>query len=148
MASGQELKQAGMEQALQAHRQWQEEFREAAVALADSGVLFTSEDVLDVVGLPTGGPGLHRNNAVGAMMNALARQKVIVKTGRHVPSRRNLSHGAELTQWVGVGAALQRPGSDAAALMKVGSLHSPDVAGVCLECEKPHPCPTYAVVHP
>lgn len=81
--------------------EWRERFRRAVEALARDGRTFTSEDVVDLVGLPAGEHGTNRNNAVGAMMNGLARRGVIRKTDRRVPSARPSSHGAELIVWAG-----------------------------------------------
>lgn len=101
-AEGKRRKEEGMAVAKEhAELTWKEAFYEVATTFAASGHPFTSEDVIERVGLPTGDVGLHRNNAVGAMMNALARRGIIVKTGRHVPSKRAVSHGAELTEWIG-----------------------------------------------
>lgn len=99
--SGNIGKLRGMEQALRKYHLWKEDFAEAAREYAEAGIPFTSEDVLDVVGLPSGETGQHKNNAVGAMMYGLARRGLIKKTGRHVQSRRAHSHAAELTQWIG-----------------------------------------------
>jgi len=106
---GRKRKQRGMKQALQpdALADWKDAFYKAAERLGRSGDAFTSEDVLEIVGLPTGEIGQHANNAVGAMMNALARRGVIRKTGRHVPSKRPSSHGTEINEWVGVHRALE-----------------------------------------
>lgn len=95
-------KAAGMDVALTVHKDWQESFRETVKAFAQIPRGFTSEDVIDKIGLPTGETGLHKNNAVGAMMSGMAANKTIKKTGNHVPSKRSSSHGAELTEWVGV----------------------------------------------
>ena len=96
---GKILKEEGMDLALSnADYSWKEEFRDVVLGLLD-GKEFTSEDVIEVVGLPNGGPGLHKNNAVGAVMAGLAKQGHIAKTGRHVSSRTKSSHAAELTVW-------------------------------------------------
>lgn len=83
---------------------WTDRFRSALRELAATGEPFTSEDVTDRAGLPAGGIGTNRNNAVGALMASAgaARPKLIRKTGRHVPSRRPSSHAATLTEWIGV----------------------------------------------
>jgi hypothetical protein len=78
---------------------WKDEFYKAAQYLCDSGDSFTSEDVLDLVGLPSGTIKSNANNAVGAMMNGLARKGKIRKTGERRLSKRPSSHGAELTVW-------------------------------------------------
>jgi hypothetical protein len=68
-------------------------------ALAVTGRSFTSEDVIDVVGLPRTDGTMNANNAVGAMMNAMARRKVIVKTSMRRQSARASSHGREIAVW-------------------------------------------------
>lgn len=84
--------------------EWRQEFTRVVTTWARLGQTFTSEDVVDAVGLPAGEHGTNRNNAVGAMMNALARRGVIRKTAKRVPSRRPSSHGAELIVWTGAAA--------------------------------------------
>jgi len=42
---------------------------------------------------------MNANNAVGAMMNAMARRKVIVKTSMRRQSARASSHGREIAVW-------------------------------------------------
>jgi hypothetical protein len=102
LLAGLDGKARGMGKAVDhAKEEWKNEFRRYARAFALTGVPFTSEDVVTWAGLPSGGVGKDANNAVGAMMNGLARAKVIRKTGRRVLSRRPSSHGAELTEWVG-----------------------------------------------
>lgn len=102
-SEGQALKDQGMERALSPEtiEEWKEQFRSATVTLAKSGNGFTSEDVLDRVGLPSGTIKSNANNAVGAMMNGLARRGVICKTTERRPSRRPSSHAAELVVWKG-----------------------------------------------
>lgn len=101
MTDGKQKKEDGMSHALSIHEAWQESFREAIRQLADTDRPFTSEDAVAICGLPTGEVGLHRNNAVGAMMSGLAKQKVIKKTGKHILSRRSVSHATEINTWVG-----------------------------------------------
>ena len=100
---GRALKERGMQLALSPDRlaEWKREFKRTVVELASAGDPFTSEDVVERIGLPTGEIALHANNAVGAMMNAMARKKIIKKTGYHWQSRRPASHGAEITVWEG-----------------------------------------------
>jgi len=64
------------------------------------GTLFTSEDIIDQIGLPSGGVRMHGNNAVGAMMSAVAKRGLAVKSGRHTRSRRRVSHATEVPVWV------------------------------------------------
>jgi hypothetical protein len=81
---------------------WKAKFRLALNTLACGPLPFTSEDVIGIVGLPVGDVAMNANNAVGAMMTAAAKTGVIRKTGNRVQSRRASSHGAELTEWIGV----------------------------------------------
>jgi hypothetical protein len=81
--------------------EWKRRFRRAVTLLAAEGNTFTSEDVIELVGLPRENVKKDRNNAVGAMMNGMAKRGVIRKTGRHVLSKRPTSNGAELNEWTG-----------------------------------------------
>jgi hypothetical protein len=93
-------KDEGQEAALASHAAmlWKGDFK-AVVEKMPEGRRFTSEDVLAIVGLPTGRVEANANNAVGAMMTGLAKRGLIRKTTTRVPSRRASSHGAELIVW-------------------------------------------------
>jgi hypothetical protein len=95
-----ESKADGQEAALASHAAmlWKSDFR-AAVEKKQPGDRFTSEDIVAIAGLPSGRVAANANNAVGAMMTALAKAGVIRKTSARVPSRRKSSHGAELVVW-------------------------------------------------
>lgn len=94
-------KQAGMTAAMgMAPKTWNERFVQQVEVFARSGRRFTSEDVVMQVGLPND-VDVNANNAVGALMNSLARQRLIKKTGLHVLAVRPESHGRELAEWVG-----------------------------------------------
>lgn len=109
MSDGDKEKAKGMEMALDAaNEEWKQKFREVALEFASDGRPFTSEDVVAIVGLPRVDPGLHKNNAVGAMMSGLARAGYIVKVG-HRNSRRTISHASEIATWVGVKYMRQTP---------------------------------------
>lgn len=97
---GEQLKLDGMELALSREdlTPWRDRY-EHAVRTFPRGHCFTSEDVTAIVGLPDGGVGVNRNNAVGAMTHALARAGLIAKTGRTTRSKRATSHAAELIVW-------------------------------------------------
>ncbi len=84
-----------------AHEELKMEFRSEASRLASLGVVFTSEDITETVGLPRGSVGTNQNNAVGAMMNGLSRYGRIKRVGSRL-SRRPGSHAAELAEWIGV----------------------------------------------
>jgi hypothetical protein len=62
------------------------------------GTVFTSEDMTAALGLPRGGVGQHRNNAVGAAILAASRHGVIHRTG-YTQSRRPESHAAVIAVW-------------------------------------------------
>lgn len=98
---GLELKERGMQQARQAFdvQTWKTRFAEAVQEMADRGWSFTSEDVLACVGLPREAT-MNANNAVGAMMNAMAKRGIIQKTPQRRQARRSTSHGRELAVWV------------------------------------------------
>ena len=101
---GLERKAEGQAQVLSSETQaeWRARFEAEVRRLADGHQLFTSEDVVDLVGMPSSAHGMNRNNAVGAMMTGLARKGIIRKTDRREPSRRPSSHGAEIVVWTGV----------------------------------------------
>lgn len=98
---GLELKEQGMEQARQAQdvQTWKARFVETVEEIASRGWAFTSEDVLACVGLPRD-VAINANNAVGAMMNAMAKKGVIQKTKERRQAMRSSSHGRELAVWV------------------------------------------------
>lgn len=99
---GERRKAVGMHRALDAREAWRQRARAAVLALAALGEPFTSEDVVDRVGLPAGGVGTNANNAVGALMSSAARANVIEPTGRHVRCRHAHSNARELKEWRGV----------------------------------------------
>ena len=100
-SAGSALRDEGMALALSPDRlaTWKDTFRVTVQYLAHHGARFTSEDVVSIVGLPNGEIAKDANNAVGAMMNGLAKRGVIRKTSERRPSRRPTSHGAELAVW-------------------------------------------------
>lgn len=101
--AGRAGKETGMARALSgAAKAWLDHAYGCLIILAASGAPFTSEDVTEMAGLPTGATGQHSNNAVGALMNAAAREGIIRKTGRHVPSRVQTSHATEINEWRGI----------------------------------------------
>lgn len=103
LPAGRAARDAGQQQALERDdiAVWREEFRLAVYRMATaSPTPFTSEDVLETVGLPRGEIGQHRNNAVGALMAGMARKGVIRRFG-YTQSTRPSSHAAVLSQWVG-----------------------------------------------
>lgn len=93
----------GMEHAISAAYATEPEyvaaFRAVAALLAARGVKFTSEDVTDKVGFYRE-PGTNRNNAVGALMAAMAKAGLIRRVGETY-SRNERQHGARIAVWVG-----------------------------------------------
>jgi hypothetical protein len=82
-------------------QEWCEAFAAAVAKMLryNPQAQFTSEDVLERVGLPRPAGASNANNAVGAMMSGLARQGVIRKTAKRRPSTRPSSHGREIAVW-------------------------------------------------
>ena len=100
---GLHLKAQGQEQAEAAAdvQAWRGRFVEAVgkLLLYNPNAQFTSEDVIDRVGLPRPDGTSNANNAVGAMMTGLAKRGVIRKTSTRRPSTRTSSHGREIAVW-------------------------------------------------
>ena len=98
--TGDELKGAGMDLALQAVPDWFERAQVALGVLASSGMTFTAEDLVYLVGLPRPDEEADRNNAVGAAFSAAARRRIIQRVGfRNSGTAR--SHARTLAIWVG-----------------------------------------------
>jgi len=100
---GLHLKEQGQTQAEGAAdvQAWRVEFVAAVVKLLryNPDAQFTSEDVLQRVGLPRPAGTSNANNAVGAMMSGLAKRGIIRKTSKRRPSTRTSSHGREIAVW-------------------------------------------------
>ncbi len=71
---------------------------DAWLASRNQAERFSSEDVTDAIGLPGGEHGMNRNNAVGAWINGLARNKVISQD-EAIASRNPASNGATIWLW-------------------------------------------------
>jgi len=102
-AEARRLRDAGITAAVEAAdlAVWRAQFQAEAMRLAAAGpATFTSEDVVDTVGLPRRDVGQHRNNAVGGLMAGLAKAGLIRRAG-YVQSRRPTSHGHVVTAWQG-----------------------------------------------
>lgn len=105
--TGEARRDAGQQIALTAaDGDWKQTAREALRDLADSGRGFTSEDLTDRVGLPSGDVGANRNNAVGALMSWAVRSGLIVEVGQTRSTRRT-SNAAKLSRYVGARHARQ-----------------------------------------
>jgi hypothetical protein len=96
-----DLKEYGMQLALDAQPVWADDAYETIKRLADCKIAFTSEDVIEIVGLPSGGVGMNKNNATGAIMNKAARAGIIRKVG-YTQATRKESHGSVHAVWIGV----------------------------------------------
>lgn len=87
----------GQTQALNAKSEWHGRAR-AYVKSLTPGALITSEDVTDVIGMPAGDIGMNRNNAVGALMQSLARKGLLTRHS-YVSSKNPQAHGAVIALW-------------------------------------------------
>lgn len=103
VVTGVALKSEGIARAINndSVAEWKVKFENHARLLVMHGQRFTSEDIVQYVGLPTGSVGTNANNAVGGMMNSLAKRGVIRKTSERRQSKRPTSHAAELIVWAG-----------------------------------------------
>lgn len=100
IAAGLADAQRGMAQALDAKQEWALHAKTVLRQLCRTGRPFTSEDLTDVVGLPTGTTATNRNNAVGAIINAYAKTGMIMRVGDR-PARNRSSHGHRIAVWQG-----------------------------------------------
>jgi hypothetical protein len=100
MPTGDALKQEGMTRALDAAAQWRARAWLAMHELAADGEPFTSEDLVELVGLPRRVEGANTNNAVGAIFSAASRRRLIERVGIR-NARRPALHAAALTVWKG-----------------------------------------------
>ena len=92
-AQGGVLKAAGI-RLVESHtpEDYKEKFRQTVLNFP-YGYLFTSDDVLAVVGLPP-----NHLNAVGALMSGLVKSKAVAMV-RHVQSKRESRHAAWIKEW-------------------------------------------------
>jgi len=90
--SGTELRDGGIKRVLEhTPDDYKAQFELAVMNLHSS---FTSDDVIKTVGMPP-----NHKNAVGALMNSLAKRKLIVKTGRYLKAQRPTRHAAIVAEW-------------------------------------------------
>lgn len=83
---------------------WFDRATTALIALAASGDPFTSDDLIDVVGVPDADHQPNaRNNQVGAVFREAARQGIIRSEGRVVQSRQPHRKGGAVRVWRGIG---------------------------------------------
>lgn len=91
---GEQAKEVGVEAAIVGAGDYRWAFRARVRVLAGLGEPFTSEDVTSVVGIPN-------TKAVGALMNAAAREGLIRRLG-FVKAERTNQHAALISEWIGV----------------------------------------------
>lgn len=94
-----------------AREEWKTAASDVIRLLAKTGAPFTSEEVTQHVGLPSGGSGMNLNNQVGALMRAAVKRGDIVPTGLTALSQNPTSHGAELQVWQGPTEAIEAEGT-------------------------------------
>ncbi len=98
--TGEELKLDGVQRALfNADEEWRHAGYAAIEFLARSGLPFTSEDVIDRVGMPGGHP-----SCLGALFVAASKKNLIRWTGTLRKNRRPSRHAAVMRVWTGTGA--------------------------------------------
>lgn len=83
--------------ALDAKTEWTEQAK-AYVKSLPVGTLLTSEDITDVIGMPAGRVATNRNNAVGALMRALSKARLI-EHHQYARSKNPQAHGAVIAVW-------------------------------------------------
>ncbi len=96
--NGKALGEAGMNKVLAKEIEaWKALATDRALKLADSGIMFTIEDVEDTVGPPP-----RHFNSAGALMHQLARQGKIESTGQVMSSSKTSRRGGMVRFWRGV----------------------------------------------
>ena len=84
---------------------WLDRARVEALALARSGAKFTSDDLIDRVGVPDDGHSANgRNSAIGSVFRELSKQGWIETTGSKRSSQPHRK-GGRVQVWVGTEAA-------------------------------------------
>ena len=83
--------------ALDAKSEWHAAAR-AYVKSLPAGTLLTSEDITDVIGMPSGHVASNRNNAVGALMRSLSGKRLI-HHDHYTKSKNPQAHGAVIAVW-------------------------------------------------
>ena len=83
-----------------ADEQWKAAAMTELLRRAATGERFTSEDITNTVGLPSGDTALNRNNAVGALIGSAVKRKEIIEVD-WTRSTRPTSNGARLGVYVG-----------------------------------------------
>lgn len=81
--------------------EWRSRAVPALRELAQRGVPFTVDAVIEMVGLPKGAVGTNVNNAIGALFLHASKSGLIRTTGRRVPTQRRSNHARRVAEWVG-----------------------------------------------
>jgi hypothetical protein len=84
-----------MRRAILASEAWAKDVRDHVNGLP-KGFTLTSDELVEQFGLPNPGRGLNHNNAVGAVVHALAKTGKIKPTGDFTTSR----HGSTIKVWI------------------------------------------------
>lgn len=96
LITGEELKDQAMHAVLDHTEPSYKSLLEGALLSFPAGRRITVEDLTRVVGRPPAGTHF---NAVGAIVNAMARRGLIRKTGRMIKAERPGMHATELAEW-------------------------------------------------
>jgi hypothetical protein len=99
LKEGIRLKAEGQAAAESGASEWSAQATEIIVELAEAGVHFTSEDITDRIGLPSGSTGMNENNAVGSVFSKACRKGLIEWTGELKQSSREERHASDLRVW-------------------------------------------------
>lgn len=92
LKKGEALKAEGMER-IHPDQEWDSSFMEAGLELARTGEPFTAEEIITFTGYPPGS-----RNAIGAAMNALARELKLTRVG-YQKAKRPSRHAAVVAVW-------------------------------------------------
>lgn len=90
----------GQDRAIENKPEWAEVAYKALRELALSGRPFTADDLVELVGLPTGKVTDKKNNAVGALFTKVARTGLITRIG-YTQSARKSGHATTIGIWRG-----------------------------------------------
>jgi len=91
--TGSQLRDKGIAKVLSHNEEWREKFFTAARNILQHSDTITAEDVVDVIGMPSG-----HCNAVGGAMRAFAIRDGLVNKG-YVKSRKPSRHSAVVGAW-------------------------------------------------
>lgn len=96
---GTQLKESGQSKALSSlDPAYRYEFDKVLAAYIREGLMFTADDIVEIIGLPSSGK--NKNNAVGALIAGAAREGLIKKIG-YTTAKRKQSHSRIICRWIG-----------------------------------------------